>query len=107
MKARALADATHDMRVTHRTVRVSEKAIGWIHAMCHLKRPLRNPARLIKGRSGLIKHELADTTNVKHCRLGPRSGRRFMSYLSEYCFSSHSQPPSVILNKVKSGQGKM
>ena len=22
-----------------------------------------------------------------------------MSYLSEYCFSSHSQPPSVILNK--------
>ena len=107
MKARALADATHDMRVTHRTVRVSEKAIGWIHAMCYLKRPLRNPARLIKGRSGLIENEPADTTHVKHGRLGPRSGGRFMSFLSEYCFSSHPQPPSVILNQVKSGQCKM
>ena len=72
------------MRETHRTVRVSEKAVGWIYAMCHLKRPLRNPARLIKGRSGLIKNEPADTTNVKRCRLAPQSGQRFMSYLRDY-----------------------
>ena len=53
----------YDLRETPRTVGVSEKAIGRIHAMCLSIRPLRNPAFTIEGRSGLVSNESADTTD--------------------------------------------
>ena len=42
------ADSLHDLCETRRTVCVSEKAIGRMHAMYLSIRPLRNPALLIK-----------------------------------------------------------
>jgi len=93
-----LTDAIHDLCETRRAVCVSEKAIVRVHTMHLSKRSLPNPALLIKGRSGLVMKESTHTTDVEHPRLSPRSGRRLMSYLSEYSFSSHSQSPSIILH---------
>ena len=80
-----LADSHHDLSETRRTVSMSKKAIGRMHTMYLSIRPLRNPALLIKGRSGLISKESADTTDVEQRRLAPRSGRRLMSqYLNAH-----------------------
>ena len=97
-----LSDSIHDLRETSRTICVGEKAIVRMYAMCLLKRSLRNPALLIKGRSGLILKESAHATDVGYRRLALRSGRRFMNNLSEHGFSSHSSHPSVILHRVGS-----
>lgn len=87
-----LADSIHDLRETHRTVCVSEKAIVRLHTVQLLKRSLRNPALLIKRRSGLVLRESAQTTDIEHRRFGPRpqSERRLMSDLSEHSFLCHS-----------------
>jgi hypothetical protein len=87
-------DSLYDLCETRRTVGVSEKAIGRMHAMYFSICPLRNPALLIKGRSGLVSKESADTTDGEQCRLAPRSRRRLMRYVSEHGFNSHSSPPS-------------
>ena len=60
-----LADSLYDLCETRRTVGVSEKAIGRMYAMYFSICPLRNPALLIKGRSGLVSKESADATDVE------------------------------------------
>jgi len=89
-----LADSIHDPRETRRTICVGEKAIVRVDAICLLNRSLRYPALLIKRASGLVLKESAQTTDVKHRRLGPRprSGRRLMSDLSEHGFLCHKPP---------------
>jgi hypothetical protein len=89
-----LADSIHDPRETGRTVCVSEKAIVRVYAICLSKHSLSNPALMIKRGSGLVLKESAQTTDVKHRRLGPRprSGRRLLSDLSEHGFLCHKPP---------------
>jgi hypothetical protein len=86
----------HHLHETPRTVGVSEGAIGRIYAMCLSIRPLRDPVLTIRGRSGLVSNESADTAGGEQHRLSPRCGLGFMNYLSEQGFDSHMRPPSFI-----------
>jgi hypothetical protein len=91
------SNCLHRLGETPRTVGVSKIAIGRIDAMCFLICPLRDPARTIKGSSGLVSNESAETTDGEQWPLFRRSERGFMSYLNEQCFNSHTLPPSFIV----------
>ena len=73
-----------------------EKRIGGIHAMCLSIGPWRDPALTIRGRSGVVSNETANTTDREQCRcderLAHRSGRLLTSGLSEQFNKSHALP---------------
>ncbi len=83
------------LRETFQTVGVREREIGRIHAMCRSIRPRRDPALTIRGRSGLVSNESADTTNGEQhrCdeRLSHQSGRGLPSCRSGQIPKSHAR----------------
>jgi hypothetical protein len=85
------------LRETFRTVRVSQKAIVRIHAMCVSILSRRDPARTIKGDPSLVSKESAETTDGEQRGLSLRSGRRLMSDLSEQGFHGHTPPLSFLV----------
>lgn len=82
------------LRETFLAVRVGEREVARIHAMCLSIRPLRDPALTIRGRFGPVSNESADTTHGEQCRcderLSYRSGRRLTSSLSDRRYKRHT-----------------
>ena len=82
------------LRETFLAVRVREREVVRIQAMCLSIRPLRDPALTIRGRFSPVSNKSADTTDGEQCRCDERFsyriGRRLTSSLSDRCYKRHT-----------------
>lgn len=88
----------HGPLETLRAIRMSERQIGRIRAMCLSICPLGDPMHTIRGRSGLVSNESAHATNREQYRCDERpscqSGRRLTSCVNCRICARHVIPLS-------------